>query len=142
MYNFNVQSAVAASHVASHFLKESSLLVLVGAHAAFGGTPGMIGYGLSKASTHQLIRSISGEDGGLPKGSKVLGICPITLDTEMNRKGMPDADFGTWTPLDFVGELIIKWSNDQASLESGSMYSLVTKDGKTELVAKEPKDQI
>ena len=60
MYNFNVQSAVglslppiflysfhsylsslAASHVAAHFLKENSLLVLIGAHAAFEGTAGL-----------------------------------------------------------------------------------------------------
>ena len=41
-----------------------------------------------------------------------------------------------------VGDVIVKWSNDQGSLESGSMFSLVTKGGVTELVAKDPKDQI
>ena len=30
--------------------------------------------------------------------------CRITLDTPMNRKNMPEADFSSWTPLQFVAE--------------------------------------
>ena len=26
-------------------------------------------------------------------------VCSVTLDTPMNRKNMPDADFSAWTPL-------------------------------------------
>ena len=40
MYNYNILSAVAASHVASQFLSQNGLLVLTGAHAAFEGTSG------------------------------------------------------------------------------------------------------
>tara|TARA_R110002050_G_scaffold267610_2_gene409332 strand:- start:1646 stop:1918 length:273 start_codon:yes stop_codon:yes gene_type:complete len=89
----------------------------------------MIGYGISKAATHQLIRSISGPGNGLKDGVTVVGVCPITLDTPMNRyvihsyplllflflthipftfrQGMPNADFGTWTPLQFVADLVV-----------------------------------
>jgi dihydropteridine reductase len=42
-----VSSAIAAS-LASTFLKEDGLLVLTGAVAALGPTPGMIGYGMAK----------------------------------------------------------------------------------------------
>merc|ERR1712000_432967 len=63
MYRFNVQSAVASSHIASHFLVPGGLLVLTGAAAAGGGTPGMIAYGITKAATHQLIASLAA--GGL-----------------------------------------------------------------------------
>lgn len=28
----------------------------------------------------------------------------VTLDTPANRKSMPDADFSSWTPLEFIAE--------------------------------------
>jgi dihydropteridine reductase len=83
--------------------------VLVGAAAATSPTPGMIAYGLAKASVHHLVKSAADKDSGLPVGSKVVGLlpyvsffislCRIMLDTPMNRKWMPDADTDTWTPL-------------------------------------------
>lgn len=71
MYKFNIQSAVACSHLASHYLKEGGLLVLTGAAAATGPTPGMIAYGITKSATHHLIASLS--ESGLPKDARVFG---------------------------------------------------------------------
>lgn len=62
----------------------------------------MIGYGLAKSAIHQLTKSLSGKDSGLPENSLVVSILPITLDTPMNRKWMPNADFTSWTPLQYV----------------------------------------
>jgi dihydropteridine reductase len=59
----------------------------------------MIGYGAAKAAVHQMVKSLGHENGGLPKGSTAVAILPVTLDTPMNRKYMPAADFSTWTPL-------------------------------------------
>lgn len=64
----------------------------------------MIGYGLAKAAVHQLTKSLASEGSGLPKDSLVATILPITLDTPMNRKWMPDADTSAWTPLEFIAE--------------------------------------
>lgn len=61
----NIRSALGASHVASKLLKENGLLVLTGASAALNATPGMIAYGITKAATHHLIKSLAVE-GGLP----------------------------------------------------------------------------
>ena len=72
MYQYNMQSAVASSHLASHFLKENGLLVLTGAAAATGPTPGMIAYGVTKAATHHLISSLA--ESGLPEGAAVVGM--------------------------------------------------------------------
>ena len=71
MYNYNITSAVAASHLASHFMKEGGALILTGAAAATGPTPGMIAYGITKAATHHLISSLA--EGGLPKDAIVAG---------------------------------------------------------------------
>lgn len=59
---------------------------------------------MAKAAVHQLTKSLAGKDSGLPKDSLVVAILPVTLDTPMNRKWMPNADFSTWTPLSFVAE--------------------------------------
>lgn len=64
----------------------------------------MIGYGVAKSAVHHLTKSIADKDGGLPSNSCALAILPITLDTPMNRKWMPNADFSTWTPLEFIAE--------------------------------------
>lgn len=95
----------------------------------------MIGYGLAKAAVHQLSKSLAQPSSGLPKESCVLTILPVTLDTPMNRKWMPKADFGTWTPLETVAELFQKWTDKSAAgrPSSGSLITLVTKDFKTNL---------
>jgi len=67
-------------------------------------TSGMIGYGMAKAAVHQLTKSLAAENSGLPPSSLSVAIVPVTLDTPMNRKWMPNADFSTWTPLEFVAE--------------------------------------
>lgn len=72
MWSFNVQSAVLASHVAANVLKEGGLLVLTGATAALNPTPAMIGYGISKVSTHHLVASLAKEGSGMPKGYRPL----------------------------------------------------------------------
>lgn len=56
-------------------------------------TPGMIGYGMAKAAIHQLTKTLAHHDSGMPEKSCVLALLPITLDTPMNRKWMPNADF-------------------------------------------------
>lgn len=64
----------------------------------------MIGYGMAKAAVHQLTSSLAAKNSGLPEDSLVVAILPVTLDTPMNRKWMPNADTSTWTPLDFVSK--------------------------------------
>lgn len=65
----------------------------------------MIGYGVAKSAVHHLTKSLA-KDGGLPEESVAVAILPITLDTPMNRKWMPKADFSTWTPLEFIAEYV------------------------------------
>jgi len=95
---------------------------------------GMIGYGLAKAAVHHLVSSLSAEKSGLPQNSSVVAILPITLDTPMNRKFMSNADFSTWTSLDFVTELFFKWSSDGTTRpKSGSLVQLLTANHQTTL---------
>ena len=138
MIKQSVWSSVISASVASQFLKEGGILTLTGAKAAFTATPGMIGYGMAKAAVHQLTKSLASNGSGLPQNSFVASILPITLDTPMNRKWMPNADHTTWTPLEFVADLFHKWIiSPENRPTNGSLIQLVTKDSKTELVVAE-----
>lgn len=104
MWKQSVWSSAISATLGANYLKTSGFLALTGAKPALAGTSGMIGYGMAKAAVHQLTKSLACKDSGLPDDSLVVAILPITLDTPMNRKWMPKADFTTWTPLEFIAE--------------------------------------
>lgn len=134
MWKQSMWTSTISSHLATKYLKDGGLLTLTGASAALGGTPGMVGYGMAKAAVHQLCRSLAGENSGLPSESSTLAILPITLDTPMNRKSMPNADFSSWTPLEFIAETFYKWTDKATRPASGSLIELKTTGNKTELI--------
>lgn len=128
-------SAIAAKLAATH-LKPGGLLQLTGAAAAVGPTPSMIGYGMAKAAVHHLTTSLAQNDSGLPENSSVLTILPVTLDTEMNRKWMPKADFSSWTPLSFISETLLTWTKESSSRpSSGSLLKITTANGESTITS-------
>ncbi|CAK8688956.1 dihydropteridine reductase-like [Clavelina lepadiformis] len=133
MWKQSVWSSTIAGNLATKFLKSDGILTLTGAHPATSGTPGMIGYGLAKAAVHQLCKSFASASSGLPENSCTVCIAPITLDTPMNRKGMPDANFTSWTPLEYLAELFLSWANGENRPDSGSLVKVQTEAGKTTL---------
>ncbi|XP_074847848.1 dihydropteridine reductase [Carettochelys insculpta] len=135
MWKQSVWTSTISSHLATKHLKEGGLLTLTGAKAALAGTPGMIGYGMAKGAVHQLCQSLGGANSGLPSGSAAVAVLPVTLDTPMNRKSMPDADFSSWTPLEFLAETFYDWITGKNRPSSGSLIQVVTTGGKTELAA-------
>uniref|UniRef100_A0A8D0GMA7 Dihydropteridine reductase n=1 Tax=Sphenodon punctatus TaxID=8508 RepID=A0A8D0GMA7_SPHPU len=135
MWKQSVWTSTISSHLATKHLKEGGLLTLTGAKAALAGTPGMVGYGMAKVAVHQLCQSLADEKSGLPSGSAAVAVLPVTLDTPVNRKSMPDADFSSWTPLDFIAETFYHWSTGKNRPSSGSLIQVVTAGGKTDLTA-------
>lgn len=104
MWRQSVWTSSIAAAISANYLKPNGVLTLTGADAALNGTPGMIGYGMAKAAVHQLTKSLASPKSGLPEDALVVSILPVTLDTPMNRKWMPNDDHSKWTPLDFVAE--------------------------------------
>lgn len=138
MWKSSVWTSTIAAGLAAHHLKEGGLLALTGAQAALKPTPGMIGYGLAKAAVHHLVGSLAGAKSGLPKAAAVVALLPVTLDTPANRKAMPKANFGSWTPLGFVAETLFKWTTGSERPSSGSLVQLETKEGNTSLTIASP----
>lgn len=135
MWKQSVWSSTIAAGLATEFLREGGLLTLTGAHPALQGTPGMIGYGMAKAAIHHLTKSMAKEGSGLPKRASAIAVLPVTLDTPMNRKWMPNADTSKWTPLDFITEMFHMWADaDDERPPSGSLVSLMTANNGTNAV--------
>lgn len=107
MWHQSVWTSVLSATIASKHLKNGGFLALTGAQPALAATPTMIGYGMAKSAVHHLTRSLASPDGGLPQDAMVAAILPVTLDTPMNRKWMPKADFSTWTPLTDVARFVL-----------------------------------
>jgi len=133
MWKQSVWSSAISCTISAKHLGSGGLLVLPGAKPCVGGTPGMMGYGMAKAAVHQLVKSCGTEGSGLPAGSCTLGLLPVTLDTPMNRKFMPDADKSTWTPLEEVARIMAEWTKGKGRLVSGSLVALITQSGNTRL---------
>ncbi|KAL6117280.1 qdpr [Pungitius sinensis] len=135
MWKQSVWTSTISSHLATLHLKPGGLLTLSGAKAALSGTGGMAGYGMAKAAVHQLCQSLAEKNSGMPPGAAAVAILPVTLDTPMNRKFMPDADFGSWTPLQYVAEMFFNWTSGVNRPASGSLMQLMTSGGETQAVA-------
>ncbi|KAI8372104.1 hypothetical protein BD560DRAFT_328624 [Blakeslea trispora] len=131
MIHQSVHSSLIAAHLASKYLDKNGLLTLTGALAALDATPGMIGYGIAKASVHHLVKDLAAPNGGLPEGAKVTAILPVTIDTPMNRKFMSSADFSTWTSPKDIASRLESYLTGSIPLTSGSLISVVTKDNNT-----------
>lgn len=131
MLKQSVWPSIITTRLGGLHLADDGLIIMTGAKPALEGTPTMMGYGLAKAATHQLIKSMAAKGSGLPSTSATLAILPITLDTPMNRKWMPNADHSQWTPLEFVTSLFEKWIRNQERPKSGSLVIL---DGTDEIV--------
>ncbi|XP_019900762.1 quinoid dihydropteridine reductase a isoform X2 [Esox lucius] len=132
MWKQSVWTSTISSHLAALHLKQGGLLTLAGAKASLSGTSGMVGYGMAKAAVHQLCQSLAGEDSGMPPGAVAVAILPVTLDTPMNRRFMPDADFGSWTPLEYISETFFRWATGEDRPASGSLIQLTTSGGETQ----------
>ncbi len=123
MFNINCISSLMAGHIASHFLEKNGNLILTGASSPFfEPQPNMLSYALTKNFVHNLAFNLNEEESF--KGKSVLTILPTVIDTEMNRRDMPDADFSTWIPPLKLAELLFMWNTSKNKPKSGSYVNL------------------
>lgn len=107
MFRLNLTTALNASRAALPHLKASpeGRIVNVGANAAIRSAAGMGAYAASKAGVHRLTESMAEE---LKDTSvTVNAVLPSILDTEQNRKDMPDVDPAKWVqPSDLAAVML------------------------------------
>lgn len=100
-----------AYHVArplfQHMMEQNNgKIVFVGARPALQASAGknLIAYGLSKSLLFKLAEYLNAEAKG--KNVTVSVVAPSTIDTEPNRKSMPDADFEKWVKPEALAEVL------------------------------------
>jgi len=134
MNSGSLGTSMVSARIAAKYLVPGGILVLPGAAAALNPTPWAVTYGACKAGVHHLVRSLGAKKSGMPDGSVTVGIAPAMLDTPANRESMPDADPSSWTPLEVVAERIFGWASGTEAAETGSIYSIETRNGQTSFV--------
>ena len=92
-------------------------VVLVSARGAVTGGSGAALYSATKAGVANLALSLSQE--WLEDGISVNAILPSTMDTPVNRRDMPDADFSRWPTTREVAEVVAFLVSDAARIISG-----------------------
>lgn len=86
--------------------RKAGSVVLVGSRSGVRpyDAPGDAAYAAAKAALTALAQAIAAEV--LADGVRVNLVLPSTIDTEANRKAMPDADRSRWVTTDSLGDVI------------------------------------
>ncbi len=113
--NFKTAAYALAAFVPK--LRSGSGVVVVGSQA-YEGAAKMAPYAASKAAVVSLARSAAAElkDAGV----KVNAVLPDVIDTPVNRKAMPDADFNRWAKPEELAAVITWLCSDAANVVSGN----------------------
>ncbi len=86
--------------------------------AALGGQRGQAAYAASKAAALSLVLSAAEETRG--RGVRVNAVLPGTMDTEANRRAMPDADRSGWVSTEDVARTVLFLCSDESRAISGA----------------------
>ena len=91
-----------------HFKAEAGggRFIMIGARPPLKPSQGkdLLAYSLSKSLVFRLAEIIHAEGSGANVTATV--IVPSTIDTELNRKNMPGADFSSWVPPEKIADTI------------------------------------
>ena len=90
----------------------------VAAKAAFDHAAGAAAYAASKAAALAMIDCLAADAKGT--GVRVNSILPSIIDTEANRKAMPNADYATWPKPEEIARVILFLSSDDAKVIHGA----------------------
>lgn len=120
MLQLNLRSGFALSRaVVPVMLKQGSgAIVNVAAKAAVDHAAGASAYASSKAAAVALMDCLAADLKGT--GVRVNSILPSIIDTEVNRKAMPDADFSKWPKPEELARIILFLCSDDAAVIHGA----------------------
>lgn len=120
MLGLNLRSgwALARAAVPVMLAQGRGAIVNVAAQAALTSPAGLGAYSASKAAAVALLASLSADLKGT--GVRANTILPSIIDTEANRKAMPDADFSKWPKPEEIARVILFLCGDGAQAVHGA----------------------
>ena len=109
--------------------RQRGSVVLIGSRSGVRpyDAPGSAAYAAAKAALSALAQAIAAEV--LAAGVRVNSVLPSTIDTEANRKAMPDADRSRWVSTDSLGDVIQFLLSERARDISGASIPVYGRDG-------------
>lgn len=121
LYRVNLRSALCASRAAlPHLLQRGGgRIVNIGANAAAKAGLGMGAYAASKSGVARLTEALAEEL--KDRAITVNAVLPGIIDTQQNRKDMPDADFARWVTPEAIAEVIGFLLSGAASAVTGAL---------------------
>jgi NAD(P)-dependent dehydrogenase (short-subunit alcohol dehydrogenase family) len=121
LIQLNMTSAYLIARFALPVLAEGGggSFVFVSSRAAFDAPAGRAAYAATKAGLLQLARAVAEEYGG--EGIRSNVIVPDTIDTEDNRRAMPDADHSRWIRPEEIAKVILFLASGEASAINGAV---------------------
>ena len=81
-------------------------------------SPGQAAYAASKAAAVAMIDSLAADLKGT--GVRVNSVLPSIIDTEVNRRAMPKADFSRWPKPQDIARVILFLCSDDARVIHGA----------------------
>jgi NAD(P)-dependent dehydrogenase (short-subunit alcohol dehydrogenase family) len=120
MFALNLRTGYALSRAAIEpMLKQGyGAIVNVAAKAAVDHGGGAGAYAASKAAAVAMMDSLAADLKGT--GVRVNSILPSIIDTDANRKAMPDADFATWPKPEDIARVVLFLVSDEAKVIHGA----------------------
>jgi NAD(P)-dependent dehydrogenase (short-subunit alcohol dehydrogenase family) len=120
MLALNLRSGYALSRAAVKImLKQSSgAIVNIAAKAALDHGAGAGAYAASKAAAVAMMDSLAEDLKGT--GIRVNSVLPSIIDTEANRKAMPNADFAKWPKPEEIARVVVFLCSDSAKVIHGA----------------------
>lgn len=121
LFALNLKTALNASRAAVPHLKASpeGRIVNVGANGALKAAAGMGAYAASKAGVHRLTEGLAEE---LKSTSvTVNAVLPSILDTDQNRKDMPDADPAKWVQPSDLARVMLFLASPESRAITGAL---------------------
>lgn len=97
-------------------------IVAVGSRAAVETMPNFAAYSVSKAGLVALVKNVAAETKDLGITSNV--VLPSTIDTALNRKAMPSADFSRWVRPESIAKTLVWLASKDASDVSGAVIPI------------------
>jgi NAD(P)-dependent dehydrogenase (short-subunit alcohol dehydrogenase family) len=124
MMNLNLRAAFCALRAALEPMTAAKYgrIVAVGSRAAVEPMPNFAAYSVSKAALVALVKNVAAENKDLGITANV--VLPSTIDTPLNRKAMPLADFSRWVRPESIAKTLVWLASREAGDVSGAVIPI------------------